>query len=75
MGIVPEANVARRLCLVWGVHAVVSADTRSMGDAVTRARKTGAGGGVCQAWRCYCGGGGNTVRDGGDYQFVAGYDS
>ncbi len=39
MGIVPEADVARRLCLVWGVHAVVSADTRSMGDAVTRAAK------------------------------------
>jgi pyruvate kinase len=39
MGIVPDADVARRLCLVWGVHAVVSADTRSMGDAVTRAAK------------------------------------
>jgi len=31
--------VARRLCLAWGVHAVVSADTRSMGDAVLRAAK------------------------------------
>jgi pyruvate kinase len=39
MGIVPDAQVARRLCLAWGVHAVVSADTRSMGDAVLRAAK------------------------------------
>ena len=39
MGIVPDEGIARRLCLVWGVHAVVSADTRSMGDAVTRAAR------------------------------------
>jgi pyruvate kinase len=39
MGIVTEPEVARRLSLAWGVHAVVSADTRSMGDAVTRAAK------------------------------------
>jgi pyruvate kinase len=39
MAIVTEDAVARRLAVAWGVHAVVSADTRSMGDAVTRAAK------------------------------------
>jgi pyruvate kinase len=39
IGIVPAAGVARRLCIAWGVHAVVSEDTRSMGDAVLRAAK------------------------------------
>ena len=39
MGIVTEPEIARRLCLAWGVHAVVAPDTRSMGDAVARASK------------------------------------
>jgi pyruvate kinase len=39
IGIVPDAGVARRLSLAWGVHPMVSAETRSMGDAVTRAAK------------------------------------
>jgi pyruvate kinase len=39
MGIVPEAAVARRLSVAWGVHAVVSAETRSMSDAVSHAAK------------------------------------
>ncbi len=39
MGIVPEADVARRLCLVWGVHALVAPEMRSMGDAVARAAR------------------------------------
>jgi pyruvate kinase len=39
MGIVTDAGIARRLSIAWGVHAVVSADTRSMGDAVARAAK------------------------------------
>ncbi len=39
LGIVTEAPVARRLSLAWGVHAVVAADMRTMGDAVSRAAR------------------------------------
>jgi pyruvate kinase len=39
MGIVPDASTARRLSVAWGVHAVVSSETRSMGDAVIHAAK------------------------------------
>ncbi len=33
----PEHEVARRLALVWGVHAVVTADSHSMTEAVAKA--------------------------------------
>ena len=35
----PHLTTARRMALVWGVHAVVSADAHSMGDAMTRATR------------------------------------
>jgi pyruvate kinase len=39
MGIVTDPCVARRLSVAWGVHAVVSADTLTMTDAVARSAK------------------------------------
>ena len=39
IGVVPAVDVARRLVLAWGVHPVVSQDTRTMSDAVSRASK------------------------------------
>jgi pyruvate kinase len=39
LGVVTEAQVARRLALSWGVHAVLAPDTRTLGDAVTRAAR------------------------------------
>ena len=35
----PTATTARRLAVVWGVHAVVSADTHSMGETIVRATR------------------------------------
>jgi pyruvate kinase len=39
LGIVPDASIARRLALSWGVHAILAPDTRTMGDAVVRAAR------------------------------------
>ncbi len=39
LGMVTEAQIARRLALSWGVHAVLAPDTRTLGDAVTRAAR------------------------------------
>ncbi len=39
IGLTPHLTTARRMALVWGVHAVVSADAHSMGDAMTRATR------------------------------------
>jgi pyruvate kinase len=37
IGLTPHMETARRMALVWGVHAVVVPDVHSMGEAVTRA--------------------------------------
>ena len=37
IGLTPHVATAQRLAVVWGVHAVVSADAHSMGDATARA--------------------------------------
>jgi len=37
IGLTPNLDTARRMAVVWGVHAVVTADIHSMGEAVTRA--------------------------------------
>ncbi len=35
----PHLTTARRMAVVWGLHAVVAADAHSMGEAVTRAQR------------------------------------
>ena len=37
LGLTPELETARRLAVVWGVHAVVTPEVHSMTDAVTKA--------------------------------------
>jgi pyruvate kinase len=37
IGLTPNLETARRMAVVWGVHAVVTPDIHSMGEAVTRA--------------------------------------
>ena len=37
IGLTPHLDTARRLAVVWGVHALVVPDIHSMGEAVTRA--------------------------------------
>jgi pyruvate kinase len=37
IGLTPHIDTARRMAVVWGVHAVVLPDVHSMGEAVTRA--------------------------------------
>ena len=37
IGLTPNLDTARRMAVVWGVHAVVSADVHSMTDAVSKA--------------------------------------
>jgi pyruvate kinase len=37
IGLTPNIDTARRMAVVWGVHAVVVADVHSMGEATTRA--------------------------------------
>ncbi len=39
LGITPDVNVARRLALAWGVHAVTAPDASGMSDAVARASR------------------------------------
>ncbi len=39
IGLTPDLATARRLAVVWGVHAVVSADAHSLSEAVTRATR------------------------------------
>jgi pyruvate kinase len=36
-GLTPHIETARRMAVVWGVHAVVVPDVHSLGEAVTRA--------------------------------------
>ncbi len=39
IGLTPHLDTARRMAVVWGVHAVVQADAHSMGEAITRATR------------------------------------
>jgi pyruvate kinase len=39
IGLTPHLATARRMAVVWGLHAVVSADAHSMSEAVTRAAR------------------------------------
>jgi pyruvate kinase len=39
IGLTPHLTTARRMAVVWGLHAVVSADAHSMSEAVTRATR------------------------------------
>src|SRR6202042_1985455 len=39
IGLTPNLVTARRMAVVWGVHAVVSAEAHSMADAITRATR------------------------------------
>ncbi|MCW3477336.1 pyruvate kinase [Limobrevibacterium gyesilva] len=39
IGLTPAAETARRLALVWGVHAVVTPETHSMTETVTKATR------------------------------------
>ncbi|MBS0640532.1 MAG: pyruvate kinase [Acetobacteraceae bacterium] len=39
IGLTQTMDVARRMAVIWGVHAVVSEDARSMTDAVNRASR------------------------------------
>ncbi len=49
VGFTPNEVTARRLAVVWGVHAVVSADAHSLTEAVTRAVRAAATEGFAQA--------------------------
>jgi pyruvate kinase len=40
IGLTPNLTTARRLAVVWGVHAVVAPEAHSMSDAVTKATRT-----------------------------------
>lgn len=48
IGLTPHEATARRLAVVWGVHAVVLPDVHSMGEAVTRASRVAASEGFAQ---------------------------
>ena len=39
VGLTPNAQIARRLAVVWGVHAVVTVETHSMTEAVSKASR------------------------------------
>ncbi len=39
IGLTPHLDTARRMAVVWGVHAVVAADAHSMSEAITRATR------------------------------------
>jgi len=40
IGITPHMDTARRMAVVWGVHAIVTPEVHSMTEAVTRASRT-----------------------------------
>ena len=48
IGLTPHLTTARRLAVVWGVHAVVSADAHSMGEATNRATRVAHSEGFAQ---------------------------
>ncbi|HET8996179.1 MAG TPA: pyruvate kinase [Acetobacteraceae bacterium] len=48
IGLTPHEATARRLAVVWGVHAVVLPDVHSMGEAITRASRVATTEGFAQ---------------------------
>jgi len=48
IGLTPNLDTARRLAVVWGVHAVVSPDAHSMSEAVARAIRAAQAEGFAQ---------------------------
>ncbi|MGA9869012.1 MAG: pyruvate kinase alpha/beta domain-containing protein, partial [Acetobacteraceae bacterium] len=48
IGFTPNAETARRLAVVWGVHAVVSPEVHSLTEAVTRAVRTALADGLAE---------------------------
>jgi pyruvate kinase len=51
LGLTPNLQTARRLALVWGVHAVLSPEVHSMSDAVSRAIRVAHGHGFAESGR------------------------
>jgi len=49
VGLTPNMETARRLALVWGVHAVVAPEAHSMSDAVSKATRTASSEGFAAA--------------------------
>jgi pyruvate kinase len=48
IGLTPQLATARRLAVVWGVHAVVSPESNSLSDAVARAVRVAHGEGLAE---------------------------
>jgi pyruvate kinase len=48
IGFTPNAETARRLAVVWGVHAIVSPDVHSLTEAVSRAVRTALAEGLAE---------------------------
>lgn len=48
IGMTPDTNTARRMAVVWGVHAMVTADAHSMSEAVGRASRVALSEGFAQ---------------------------
>ena len=48
LGLTPDVQTARRLAVVWGVHAIVTAETHSMTDTVARAGRLALSEGFAQ---------------------------
>ena len=42
IGLTPDISTARRLAVVWGMHAIVSPEAHSMSEAVTKATRAAA---------------------------------
>ena len=49
IGLTPLLDTARRMAVVWGVHAVVSADVHSMTEAVAKAVRVAQAEGFARA--------------------------
>jgi pyruvate kinase len=48
IGFTPSRETARRLAVVWGVHAVIAPDAHSLSEAVTRAIRAAQAEGFAQ---------------------------
>jgi pyruvate kinase len=49
LGLTPREETARRLCVVWGVYPIVTADAHSMSEAVAKSLRIAAQEGFAQA--------------------------
>ena len=74
IGLTPHVTTAQRLAVVWGVHAVVSADAHSMGDATTRAVRVAQTEGFANPGDGDCRRGRRPVRTFGHDELAAGGD-